>query len=100
MKKTNKNMKVGISLGMCFGVAIGTTWGESVSGSSGMGLALGLCAGMLIGMGLGAIKDNAVNKQLEEQFYIIKDIKNSPETNGFSVLIVNKRGEEQTVIVS
>ena len=100
MKKTHKNMTLGMSLGMCFGVAIGTAMGESWFGNSGTGLAVGLPVCMCIGMALGTAKDNAVNRQLEEQGYTIKDIRPSEDGKELCVLIVNNRGEEQTVAVS
>ncbi len=100
MKTTHKNMTFGMSVGMCFGVAMGSALGESVFGNTGTGLAIGLCAGMCVGMILGAGKDHAVNQQLEEQGYIIKDIQQSTGKKEYSVLIVNKRGEERSVIIS
>ena len=89
-----------MSLGMCFGVAIGTAMGESWFGNSGTGRAVGLPVCMCIGMVLGTAKDNAVNRQLEEQGYTIKDIRPSEDGKELCVLIVNNRGEEQTVAVS
>ena len=100
MKKMHKNMTLGMSMGMCFGVAIGCTWGESVFGNTGTGLAMGMCVGMCIGMDVGAAKDNAVNRQLEEQGYTIKDIQPSSKNNEYSILIINRKGEEKIVTVS
>lgn len=100
MKKTHKNMTLGMSIGMCFGVAMGCTWGESIFGNPGTGLAMGIGIGMLIGMAIGAAKDNAVNRQLEEQGYTIKDIQPFSKNKEYSVLIVNWKGDEQTVLVS
>ena len=100
MKKMHKNMTLGMSMGMCFGVAIGCTWGESVFGNTGTGLAMGMCVGMCIGMDVGAAKDNAVNRQLEEQGYTIKDIQPSSKNNDYSILIINRKGEEKIVTVS
>lgn len=100
MKKMHKNMTLGMSMGMCFGVAIGCTWGESVFGNTGTGLAMGMCVGMCIGMAVGAAKDNAVNRQLEEQGYTIKDIQPSSKNNEYSILIINRKGEEKIVTVS
>ena len=100
MKKMHKNMTLGMSMGMCFGVAIGCTWGESVFGNTGTGLAMGMCVGMCIGMAVGAAKDNAVNRQLEEQGSTIKDIQPSSKNNEYSILIINRKGEEKIVTVS
>ncbi len=97
MKKTNKNTNMGMALGMCFGVSIGTSLG-SVFDNTSIGISLGLCFGMAIGLFLGAQKDKEVNKQLEEQGYIIKEI--VPKDNKeYAVTIVNKAGEESITIV-
>lgn len=100
MKKTRKNTTMGMSLGMCFGVAIGCAFGQSVFDNMATGMTLGLSIGMCLGMVLGAVKDNAINRQLEEQGYKIKDIHPSQEENFLYVIIVNYKGEEQTVIIS
>ena len=55
---------------------------------------------IFLGEVLGAVKDNAINRQLEEQGYKIKDIHPSQEENFLYVIIVNYKGEEQTVIIS
>lgn len=85
---------------MCFGVAIGCAFGQSVFDNMATGMTLGLSIVMCLGMVLGAIKDNAINRQLEEQGYKIKDIHPSQEENFLYVIIVNYKGEEQTVIIS
>ena len=100
MKQTSKNMTLGMSLGMCFGVAIGCAFGQSLFGNVGTGMSIGLAIGMCLGLALGAAKDSAVNKQLEEQGYTIKDIQPSADMKEYSVIIVNKTGEEQIVIMS
>ena len=61
---------------------------------------MGMCVGMCIGMAVGAAKDNAVNRQLEEQGYTIKDIQPSSKNNEYSILIINRKGEEKIVTVS
>ena len=46
------------------------------------------------------ILNDVVVPQLEEQGYTIKDIRPSEDGKEFCVLIVNNKGEEQTVVVS
>ena len=101
MKKTNKNRDIGMALGMCFGVSIGTALGSSL-GNLVMGPFMGMCIGMVIGIVLGSLKDKKVNKQIEENCYTIKDIKenNQKEKNKeYIITIINKLGEESVVIV-
>lgn len=98
MKKTNKNTNMGLALGMCFGVSIGTALGSSLNNLA-MGSSMGLCIGMAIGLVLGALKDKEVNKQIEENAYTVKDIKESEEAQEYVITLVNKLGEESTVVV-
>ncbi len=99
MKKTNKNMTMGMCLGMCFGVSIGTVIGQSVFDNMSTGTTMGLCLGMLIGMVIGAMKDKAVNEQIEEQGYVVKTITMQENEKTYSVVIENKNGNESIVIV-
>lgn len=98
VKKTNKNTNMGMTLGMCFGVAIGTALG-SVFDNMTMGIALGPCIGMLIGLVFGSLKDEEVNKQIEEEGYAIKDIQKNEEKEEYIITIVNRSGEKSMVTV-
>ena len=98
MKKTNKNASMGMALGMCFGVAIGTALG-SVFPNMAQGTSLGLCMGMLIGLVFGSLKDQEVNKQVEEQGYTIKHIEKNEQKEEYIITIVNRVGAERVVLV-
>ena len=98
MKETNKNRNLGMALGMCFGVSIGAALGSSL-GNVAMGSSMGMCIGMAIGLVLGSLTDKEVNKQLEESGYTIKDINQNDHNGEYIITIVNKAGEESTVIV-
>ena len=52
-----------------------------------------------IGLVLGSLTDKEVNKQLEESGYTIKDINQNDQNGEYIITIVNKAGEESTVIV-
>lgn len=98
-KKTSRNRSLGMSLGMCFGVSIGMTFANALNISTGTGMCIGMCICMCIGIALGSAKDNAINKQLEEQGYTISHIEPADALKTFAVTIVNYTGEKQTLIV-
>ncbi len=98
MKKTNKNTGIGMSLGTSFGLCIGLTLGIMFDKITILPF-LGLFIGMAIGLVVGSLKDNAVNKQVEEKGYSIKDIKKNEEKEEYTITIANKLGEESVVIV-
>lgn len=98
MKKTSRNTTLGMSLGMCFGMSIGSAIGTA-SGHLSVGISLGMCIGMALGMAIGAQKDKEVNKQVEEEGYTIKSIKEDGEKGDYLITIVNKLGEEIVVKV-
>lgn len=60
---------------------------------------MGLCFGTCVGIALGSAKDNAINKQLEEQGYTISHIESADAPKTFTVTIVNYSGETQTIAV-
>lgn len=99
MKKTNTNMTMGMSLGMCIGAGLGSSLGSMVFQNVGIGVAIGICMGLSIGMALGMMKDNAVNEQMENQGYSVKEIISDENNREYKVIIVNKAGEERTVTV-
>ncbi len=90
---------MGMVLGMCFGLSLGTALG-SAFGNTATGTSLGLCIGMALGLLLGATKDKKVNKQIEDEGYTIKTIKEQEQTEEYTVTIVNKSGKETIVKVS
>ena len=98
MKKTSKNTNMGMPFGMCLGVSIGTALGSTFDNMA-LGTSLGVCVGMVIGHVLGAQKDKEVNKQVEEEGYVIKDIKKSEIKEEYIITIVNRLGEDSAVIV-
>lgn len=98
MKKTNKNTSTGMALGMCFGVSIGTSIGVSL-GNIAMGSSMGMLFGMVIGLLIGAAKDKAINNQIEEKGYTIKDIKKNEQNGEYIITIVNRLSEEIAVNV-
>ena len=99
MKKTNKNTNMGMALGMCLGVSIGTALGTTFDNIA-MGCSFGMCIGMAIGLVIGSQKDKAVNKQVDEEGYTVKDIKKNEEKDEYIITIVNKAGVEMAVMVS
>lgn len=99
MKKTDKNMTMGMSLGMCIGAGLGSSLGSMVFQNAGIGVAIGICMGLSIGMAFGTMKDNAVNEQMENQGYSVKEIISDENNREYKVIIVNKSGEERTVTV-
>lgn len=98
MKKTNKNTNAGMVLGMCLGISIGTSIGVSIDNMA-LGSSMGMLFGMLIGSLLGKAKDQEINKQIEEDNYTVKEIKNNEQNEEYIITIVNKVGEERVVIV-
>ena len=99
MKKTNKNTSMGMAMGMCLGVSIGTSVGTVFDNIS-IGSSMGLIIGMMIGLVIGVLKDEKVNKQVEERGYIIKHIEKDNENKIYSVTITDKWGEETSVSIS
>ncbi len=93
MKKTTKNVGIGIALGMCFGTAIG-------SAIEGFGIPMGICFGMLIGLVIGAHKDEIVNKQVAEKGYKIKAIEKNEVSNEYGITLVDNQGNEQMVSIA
>lgn len=67
--------------------------------NTGTGMCMGMCICMCIGIALGYAKDNAINKQLEEQGYTISHIESADAPKTFAVTIVNYAGEKQTLSV-
>lgn len=100
MKKTHKNMTMGISLGMCFGVFIGCSLGQTIFGNMSIGISLGIGVGMCVGMAIGSVKDAEINDQLQSQAYTIKNILPQESDDGYIVLIVNKNGDETFINVT
>lgn len=90
MKKTTKNTSMGMLYGVCLGTSIGVVFGN---------LTMGMLLGMAIGVLLGSVKDHAVNNQIQENGYTIKDIKASEEKEEFIITIINRLGEENTVVI-
>lgn len=93
MKRTTKNVGTGIALGMCFGIAIGST-------IEGFGIPMGLCFGMLIGLVIGAHKDEIVNKQVAEKGYKIKAIEKNEVSKEYGITLVDNQGNEQMVSIA
>lgn len=98
LKKTSKNTSMGMAMGMCFGVSIGTSMGTVFDNIS-MGSSMGLIIGMLIGLVIGVLKDEKVNKQLEEKGYVIQAIEYNEENEDYVIMIVNKSGEDCVINV-
>ncbi len=96
MKKTNKNMNTSIGMGMCFGVAIGTSLGVVFDNIT-YGTVFGISIGFAIGAIVGSNKDKAVNEQIEEKGYTIKEI-NPKENNEYSIVIEDKFGNRKDVL--
>ena len=98
MKKTNKNTSMGMLLGMCLGLSIGTSIG-SMNGNIGIGSSMGMLVGMAIGLIFGYLKDQEVNNQIEEKNYTIKDIQKNEQQEDYTVILINRLGEESIVII-
>jgi len=98
LKKTSKNTSIGMAMGMCFGVSIGTSMGV-VFGNTSIGTTVGCMAGLLIGLVIGVLKDEKVNKQLEEKGYVIQAIEYNEENEDYVITIANKSGEESIINV-
>ncbi len=96
MKKTNKNMNSSMGMYMCFGVAIGTSLGV-VFDNIAYGVALGISLGVAIGAIIGSKKDQAVNKQVEEKEYTIKEIYPKKD-NEYRIVIEDKFGNRKDVL--
>ncbi len=90
MKRTTKYMALGLAIGMCFGVSIGIAVFDN--------MALGISIGMCIGMAIGAAKDATINKQLEENGYTVKSVKESE--NCWIIVIADKNCNEREIEVS
>lgn len=97
MKKTNKNINSSMGMYMCFGVAIGTSLG-AVFDNIAYGVALGISLGVAVGAIIGSKKDQAVNEQLENKGYTVKDIQ-PKESKEYSITIEDKSGETIEVVI-
>lgn len=97
MKKTNKNINSSMGMYMCFGVAIGTSLG-AVFDNIAYGVALGISLGVAVGAIIGSKKDQAVNEQLENKGYTVKDIQ-PKENKEYSITIEDKSGETIEVVI-
>jgi len=93
---SHKHIALGMSLGMCFGVALGLSFGQILFNNMSLGMCYGLSAGMIIGMAIGAARDKQINKET----YKIKEIISKENTNEYSIVILNKLGDEKTVTVT
>ena len=89
-----------MSLGMCFGVFIGCSLGQTIFGNMSIGISLGIGVGMCVGMAIGSVKDAEINDQLQSQAYTIKNILPQESDDGYIVLIVNKNGDETFINVT
>lgn len=92
MKIIMKNAGMGMALGMCFGVALGSAIDD-------LGIPMGLCFGMLIGLGIGSAKDKIVRAQVEEKGYQIKSIEKNDISDEYCVTLTDKQENEHTVSV-
>lgn len=98
MKKTSRNTSIGMALGMCFGVALGSSFGTLFDGNLARGTSIGMSLGLALGLALGALKDKAINEQMEEKGYTVKAIE-MRDVEGFLVTIVDRTGGEIVVKV-
>ena len=83
--------------GSKFGAAIGTSLGV-VFDNIAYGVALGISLGVAVGAIIGLKKDQAVNDQVEEKGYTIKEI-NLKENHGYSIVIEDKFGNKKEVLI-
>lgn len=97
MKKTDKNMNSSMGMYMCFGVAIGTSLGVVLDNIA-YGVAIGISLGAAVGAIIGSKKDRAVNEQVEEKGYTIKEI-NPIENNEYNIVIEDKSGDMKAVLI-
>ncbi len=93
MKKTNKNMGLGMAYGSCIGLIVGALIGS-------FGIPLCLLAGMLIGLAIGKRKDDAVNEQVIEKSYKIQTIDLNEKFADYDVTVTDKKGNKKSTSVS
>lgn len=97
MKETNKNLNTWMCMGMCFGVAIGTSLG-TVFDNIALGTGLGISIGLAVGVAIGSSKDKAVNDQVKEKGYTVKEILPKGD-NEYTIVIIDNSGTEKEVII-
>ncbi len=99
MKKSNKHMTQGMSIGMCLGISVGMMFGLTVFDNIGIGMCFGLSIGMSLGMAIGAAKDNEIFEQMKQHSYTIKEISEADECGDYVVTIADKDNNETTITV-
>ncbi len=99
MKKTNKHTALGLSLGLCLGCGLGLCFGMTLFDNLALGMCCGMGIGIALGTAIGASRDAAISKQLEEKGYTVKSVEKKDGSENFAVVITDKFGGEKKVTV-